>query len=153
MEVSSWENHLFLWAMASMAMLVITRWYMLWLFCFASSIPPASYTFSLHQHIPQYIQLICFVIDWQNKFDMVYTELYTHLYLINCLSWIASHYNLWNPHIVVSISLSPHYYPHISITLHPIIALPFGTQIWQWRIQVFIDHSPIEVPVQRGFPS
>ena len=27
MEVSSWENHLFLWAMASMAMLVITRGY------------------------------------------------------------------------------------------------------------------------------
>ena len=25
MEVYSWENHLFLWAMASMAMLVITR--------------------------------------------------------------------------------------------------------------------------------
>ena len=27
MEVYSWENHLFLWAMASMAMLVITRGY------------------------------------------------------------------------------------------------------------------------------
>ena len=28
MEVSSWENHLFLWAIYTMAMLVITRWYM-----------------------------------------------------------------------------------------------------------------------------
>ena len=27
MVVSSWENHLFLWAIYTMAMLVITRWY------------------------------------------------------------------------------------------------------------------------------
>ena len=27
MEVSSWENHLFVWTMASIAMLVITRGY------------------------------------------------------------------------------------------------------------------------------
>ena len=52
------------------------------------------------------------------------------------------------------MSFSPHYYPHISITLHPIIALPFGTQTWQWRIQVFIHHFPIEVPVISGdFPA
>ena len=27
MEVYSWDNHLFLWAIYTMAMLVITRWY------------------------------------------------------------------------------------------------------------------------------